>query len=676
MNQHPIERKLWYETDRRITLTQDELRQRAEPLVILGEAGMGKSSLLEWLAQSAEFALCTARQLINRRNPVTLLGNARVLVIDALDEVSAQKDGEAVDLVLQRLGELDYPQFVLSCRVADWRSATGLEAIREQYDEQPLELHLLPFTDDDAIAFLGGRLSIETARDVVPHFNRRGLQGLLGNPQTLELVAHVADKGDLPETRGELFRSAVDVLRVEHRDTKVDNQPAREAGLDAAGAAFAGLVVTGSEAIVRTATMNGTAAELQLAEIERLPGGAKVRSILDTRLFKAEGADRFSYWHRSIGEFLGAYWLSKLANTKKKRARLLSLFHGQRLVPASLRGIHAWLALDPALAPAVIAADPMGVIEYGDADTLGIQNARLLLNSLKELATSNPRFRDWRPYSVKSIAQSGLVDDLRVLISSSDAPFGLRLLIIESVKASPAALVLANELRALVLDPRMEFAVRRAAGEALVGVDGIVNWQSMMQTLCSLNDKLSVRLALELMDKIGDAPFDDNLIVNLVIAYALHNNRTIGVLSRVKLSLPVPRLDSILNCYIEAIKQLGKLRALHGKEEITDFAYCLISRRVAAGNVTPSKLWEWLEPFEESAGYDRDARTQLATLVQNDHALRQAIQRLVLLENSAQKPMFGQAHRLSMSCAGLAPSPQDVVELLRALAPDDTRDER
>lgn len=676
MNPQLIERNLWYETDHRITLTQDELRHRAEPLVILGEAGMGKSHLLEWLAQSAEFALCTARQLLNRHRPATLLGNARVLVIDALDEVSAQKDGEAVDLVLQRLGELGYPQFVLSCRVADWRSATGLEAIREQYDEQPLELHLLPFTDDDAIAFLGGRLGIEMARDVVAHFNRRGLQGLLGNPQTLELVARVAGKGDLPETRGELFHSAIEVLRVEHRDAKIGNQPAREAGLDAAGAAFAGLIVTGSEAIVRTAVINGTAAELQLAEIEQLPSGAKVRSMLDTRLFKADGADRFSYWHRSIGEFLGAYWLSKLANTRKQRARLLSLFHGQRLVPASLRGIHAWLALDPSLAPAVIAADPMGVIEYGDADTLGIQNARLLLNALKDLATSNPRFRDWRPYSVKSLVQPGLIGDLRELILSHDVPFGLRLLIIESAKGSAVSLSLANELRALVVDPDVEFAIRSAAGEALVGVDGSSDWEGTMQTLCSLNDKLSVRLAIELMDEIGYAAFEDNLIVSLAVAYALQDSRTVGVLYKLKVSLPIARLDSVLDCYVDALKRLGDSHDSHVDAELTDFAHHLISRRVAAGNLDASKLWKWLESFDGVAGYDLGVRAQLSALVQQDHVLRRTLQRLVLLENSAQQPIRSQVHQLRMASAGLMPSPQDVVELLKVLDPDDTRDER
>lgn len=71
-----------------------------------------------------------------------------------MDELSSSKDGDGIDLVLQKLGELDYPQFVLSCRVADWRSATGLVAIKEQYNIEPLELHLNPFSQSDMNDFL------------------------------------------------------------------------------------------------------------------------------------------------------------------------------------------------------------------------------------------------------------------------------------------------------------------------------------------------------------------------------------------------------------------------------------------------------------------------------------------------------------------------------------------
>jgi predicted NACHT family NTPase len=111
-----IERTLWYREGRETTvLHQQDLVGMAPPVVVLGEAGLGKTRLLEWLAGQPGHAWCTARQLMNRYDPRSLLGNATTLVIDALDEVVARREGDAVDLVLQKLGALGYPRFVLSC---------------------------------------------------------------------------------------------------------------------------------------------------------------------------------------------------------------------------------------------------------------------------------------------------------------------------------------------------------------------------------------------------------------------------------------------------------------------------------------------------------------------------------------------------------------------------------
>ncbi|AJB48681.1 hypothetical protein RR32_11310 [Acinetobacter nosocomialis] len=108
-----IKRTLWYQFDKEyLPVTQEDLPNMDNSLVILGEAGMGKSCLLEWLGSLDNFAYCTARQLLHRHKPSTLLNNKKVLVIDALDELSSSKDGDGIDLVLQKLGELDYPQFV------------------------------------------------------------------------------------------------------------------------------------------------------------------------------------------------------------------------------------------------------------------------------------------------------------------------------------------------------------------------------------------------------------------------------------------------------------------------------------------------------------------------------------------------------------------------------------
>lgn len=677
-----IERMLWCNHQgSRIELPQSELLKRVDPIVILGEAGMGKSRLLEWLGSHLGYARCTARQLINRHDPRTLLGGAQVLVIDALDEVSAQKEGDAVDLVLRKLGELGYPRFVISCRVADWRSATGTEAIREQYTEPLLEAHLKPFTDGDATAFLNRSLGEETAKEVVGHFNRLGLQGLLGNPQTLELIASVARTGPLPTTRGELFERAVEVLRVEHSSPKANTQLARQTGIDAAGAAFTGLILTGSEAVVRTAAANTAEGELLVSEAQRLPGGEALEATLGTRLFKADGSDRFSYSHRRIGEFLGARWLAGLADTKRKRRRLLSLFHSYRLVPASLRGIHAWLVRDPALALAVIAADPMGVIEYGDADELSLEQARALLKALGLLAVNNPRFRGWGPYSVRAIARPELAEELRKLVVEPETPFGLRLLVLEAIKGTTVAFALVDELRSLVLDPKATFANRSASGEVLVELRRQEDWQKITRSLLSYGDHLSVRLAIELVDEIGYELFDDNLIVDLVVAHTKDADRTIGILMGLERRLPESRIDGVLDCLIQAVEKERKPReenqaAKYPNHGVTDFAYLLVARRVAAGGVTPEKLWFWLKPFYEYLGFQRETRKQLNDLLQQQHVLRQGVQRLVLLQQPDESNFWQREVRLVRRSSGLKPTTNDVVALLETLDPANRSDER
>lgn len=672
-----IDRKLWHMTDDgRSDISQAVLQEKTEPLVILGEAGMGKSYLLDWLATLPSYQLCTARQLINRIDPKSLLGDARVLVIDGLDEVSSQKEGDAVDLVLRQLGVLGYPQFVISCRVADWRSATGCEAIQGQYSSKPLELHLEPFTDVDAMAFLAATLGQDLAEAVVKHFNDCGLNSLLGNPQTLDLISRVAKEDDLPNSRSELFAKAIEVLRQEHSNTRPAEPLAREIGLDAAGAAFASLILTGSEAIARKSAANIDEGELELVELLRLPRGEAIAAMLGSRLFKAAGADRFSYLHRTIGEYLGAQWLAKQADTPRKRKRLLSLFHSHGLVPASLRGIHAWLAQDFHLVKDVIAADPMGVIDYGDADILTVENARLLIHSLERLAAENPHFRDWKPYSVRGIVRPRLAEDVRRLIATKETPFGLRVLMLESVKGSVVAAELAPDLRNILLDAKEIFALRSDAGEALVVLAGSDDWPSIVQTLFRYDDGDSVRLALELMENVGYEIFSDDLIVNLAVANAKRNGRTIGVLWNLERNLPEERIAGVLDRLAEVKSTQGKQHEYHGDCVLTDLVYYLLMRILPDGGVAAEKLWSWIEPFYASEGYHRELRQKFSEYIQSNNALRQALQRLVLLDLPSSDDLWQRLCKLNDVSYGFAPSTEDIVRLLGFLNPKDHSDER
>ena len=675
-----IERTLWYEKkDGRRQVEQHELIGRPKSLIILGEAGMGKTFMLSRL-RDAGAPFCTARQLANRPDPTDLLCGGRLLIIDALDEVPSKSEGDAVDRVLQKLGQLGYPRFILSCRAAEWRDASATEAIAEQYARAPLILHLRPFTDMQATKFLEQKVGEARARQIVDHYRDRGLEEFLGNPQTLEIIRRIP--GKLPETRRALFQSAVDALWQETNDKKPVALD-RQSTLDAAGAAFAGLLLTGNSAVVRKGAANLSEGEMPLAEIEAFDGG-KVGAVLATRLFASVGSDGFSYWHRRIGEFLGAQWLAARADTRRKRRRLLALFRSNGLVPANLRNLHAWLAADPELAPDVIAADPMGVVEYGDADTLDDLQGRAMISALRALAEANPGFRAWGPYRAKGLVQPDLLTEVRALILAPETPFGLRALVLEQVQGSVIAADLATDLRALLLDENAYFAVRSLAGEALVKLDGN-DWPLLIDTIRREATHDATRLASDLLDDIGMSEFSDEQIIEVIFAHAGLTlcavpkegaNRLVGRFTRIDRALPDERLDGVLDRFADYARSLLERDAGYKFNELIDLGYALILRRAQLDHVDPLKLWQWLLPFREQSGYRRDNLEVLAAWFGTHDDARRTIQRHVLLDAVDSKTVWQRAWRLSARSTGLAPTPDDVIALLTVLDPADRSDER
>lgn len=678
---HPsIDRTLWYQHDgQRVTLRQAELLTRTESLVILGEAGMGKSHLLRRLAELPEYAFCTARQLVGRYNPRSLLGSATALVVDGLDEVSAGNEGDAVDQVLRKLGELGYPRFIMSCRVTDWRSATGAEAIREQYANPPTVFHLEPTSADDALAFLAASLGAARAAEVVRHLDLRGLGALLGNPQTLELISQVVAAGSFPESKGDLFQRATDLLRLERNPSKSERSPATVEALDAVGAAFAAMILTGNEAIVRSASSGTLDDDLPIQEIAKFPGGTFIGAMLDTRLFKALAPGRFGYLHRRIGEFLGAQWLAKQANSARTRRRLLKLFQGHGLVPSSLRGLHAWLATDPLLAISVIEADALGLIEYGDTDSLAPHEARRLLSCLRKVAEDNPLHYDWAYPSAPSLFRSNLLPIVREEITSSGAPFALRRYLIRSIAGSGAVRSLESDLHRIVLDTNEVYGIRSDAADSLVGHITDHDWQSTIWRLTAAGDDDSVRLGIEILGDVGCHVVDDRSIVELVLVAAVAEQKMLGVLYPLEVKLPDDRLEGVLDELSGAVQNLGEADGSHrGLEFLTDFFYRLFVRYIERGNLVVSmpRIWAWLAPFDASVGYRRDDRQVVHSWFAKNTESRRAIQRHVILDESRGSSVWHQVCKLGRRSSGLRLSPSDIAALIGAFDPNDHSDER
>ena len=671
-----LRRKLWYQDRREIVnVDQDFLQTDTRSLIVLGEAGMGKSTLLLGLKDIEGFSVCTARKLINSPYAAALMGAATTLVIDALDEVSARLDGDSVDLVLRRLAELALPRFILSCRVADWRKATALQGITDFYETAPLELHLEPLTREDATMFLADRVGDDKADAAIDHLEQRGLGGLWRNPQTLNLVSDVVAATTPPTSKGALFSEATSRMRSEHREEKADTPLvtlAEHEVLDAAGAAFATMILTGKEGISRNAQV--TESDTPLAEAAGLPGAGALPQILGSRLFSGLSDDRFGYDHRAIGEFLGARWLARQAVTPRKRRRLLELFNGQSLVPASLRGLHAWLAWhSPSLAEQVIAGDPMGVIEYGDADSLTPSQGRALFHALRRLSKTNPRFRDWSEYRSGGLVQSELLPEVRAAVAGSDVEFGLRLLVLQALKRSPLIAALTDELTSLLLSTSDAFANRSEAGDRLVESGAPLDWPSMFVTLLEQGTDDSVRLVSELMNEIGYHRFGDALLLDMVRAQFDRTERTVGVFFSLERELPDDRLDVLIDGVADHARALGRPHERREDGAMTDLLYALLARRLTLPALDVAKLWSWMEPFDERNGYQRETRQEVARIFEADETLRRALQRHVLLDLPGEKSLWQRNWRMSERSAGLLPSESDIRALLDTLEEGDDR---
>lgn len=676
MSETLLQRHLWY-NDRhdRVVVNQDFLKTDSRSLVILGEAGMGKSTLLANLKDCESFAVCTARKLIVTSNPKAVLGRATTLVVDALDEVSAQREGDAVDAVLRRLVELDQPRFILSCRVADWRSATALQGFTNFYEEAPLELHLEPLSRNDALAFLAATLGSAEAEQAIDHLEAHGLSGLWHNPQTLQLIEKVAKQGKLPDSKGELFAESTKLLRAEHRRERAMSPLAslpEATVLDAAGASFAALILTGKEAVSREVSPDETDAEL--IEISALPSAGQINDVLESRLFEARSSDRFTYAHRAIGEFLGARWLAKQANTPRKRRRLLELLNNHALVPANLRGIHAWLAWhSPSLADKVITADPMGVVEYGDADTLNPAQGRALLNALYALSRENPRFRDWSDYRVGSLVQSALLPEVRKVIGDSSVEFGLRLLVLQALKGSALLSTLRANLLELLFDEKADFALRSEAGERLAELDTAADWPTVITKLIAHPSEDNARLGSELMEQLGYQKFDDELILDTVKAQFTRAERSIGVFFGLERNLPLERIDALLDGLAAIAVKFGNRHERHANDAMTDLAFALVARRLTAPKLDAKRLWSWLRPFNAHYGTQRETRKAVADAFTADVLLRRAVQYHVIFEIDNEKTIWQRALRMMEPTSGLQPSEDDVIWLLDQIDSDDMR---
>ncbi len=430
--------------------------------VLLGPPGSGKTTIFKHLAE------CQGGQWVTARDFLTFDDRPEwhdtTLFIDGLDETRAgTTDGRTpLDGIRAKLDRMGRPRFRLSCREADWFGANDRDHLNKVSPSGAVKvLRLDPLSDRDICQFLRSVLGIEDPEDFVSSAQRKGLHGLLVNPQSLKMLAVAVDAaGVWPETRTQAFDMACRTLLEEHNEEHRIANPDPDGIADlieASGRLCAVQLLTGAAGYA----LPGAMSDQHFLGLDQLQGTEReiLRGCLQSKLFESPAERRTVPVHRQVTEFLGARYLASLVENGLPVGRILALITGyDGVVVSELRGLSAWLAAHSKSSRSeVMARDPLGTVLYGDAGHFSPEEKRLLLDGLERQTAANPRLittvqLDSRLGDLVSSDMENQVRQILTAPAREDSWQSFVVILLEALQHSEPLPSLADPLKELIRD--------------------------------------------------------------------------------------------------------------------------------------------------------------------------------------------------------------------------------
>lgn len=380
--------------------------------VLLGDPGAGKTESFKKEAEESGGKYIRARDFATFEPGTECQGST--LFIDGLDEMRADGgDGRTpLDHIRKHLERLGRPQFRLSCREADWLGASDSEALKHvSPNGEIIALHLDPLSNTDIAEILKHKSGVSDPEAFMHQAQEHGLDELLRNPQTLNLLVEAVGDKAWPKSRSEIYAMACNKLvgekNPEHRQARREKAIPTESLLDAAGYMCAVQLLSG----IAGYSLDEESSDAQHYCWKDLKEHClPLLAALKTNLFQSDGEELRIPVHRSVAEFLGARYLAThIENDGLPFGRVLALMTGEDGgVVADLRGLGAWLSVHCRSGRnALIERDPVGVVLYGDVRNFPVQDKLHVIEAWKREAQHYPWFVSERWSSSSSNAAIG-----------------------------------------------------------------------------------------------------------------------------------------------------------------------------------------------------------------------------------------------------------------------------
>lgn len=419
--------------------------------ILLGDPGMGKTYSFKHAAEYEGAIYQTVGKFRGARGRGC---KGKTLYLDGLDEYRSRSDNEELIYKLADIIDDIGPKSIrISCRSADWLGAADASKFKDIFNGNYAIATLQPLTVEQQSKLISDE-GIADNSSFFENAEKHGLDNLLGNPQTLKMIASVVKGGKWPESKIELFEQSCEKLLAEHdpnRTRKGTGEFISNELIDTAGAICACILISNTHSISLLGQPENplipSYREISFCDKEKL------LSTLTRRAFTSIDIsnESLTYVHRTIAEYLAARWISKIINDDGLPINRLINMLGYNGTPSSeLRGLHAWIAvlINDDLAHLLIESDPLGVILYSDPSALSPSNKITLIKAIEKLSTEDPYFRsqNWSNRNLGAFSSADLAQEFIDILLNPESTHHLKGLVLDALRYGKPILTISDQL--------------------------------------------------------------------------------------------------------------------------------------------------------------------------------------------------------------------------------------